>query len=175
MCLFNGRNCLISQQNNRRNSHWNQWYWVEWKTIAREKKWEEIQKIIPSNEAVAKKVLYQQIFKKLQQSQIQTYTNCESKKKKFWRTGNAESHTYAEVTQAGRNPTMRLSKINKIDKNQKQNIHEKLHSISPTKQLRKQGNNLGRKPSKQTQQSTIHSNRRQMKSKKKLISWSINK
>ena len=65
---------------------------------------------------------------------------------------------------------MRLSKINKIDKNQKQNIHEKLHSISPTKQFRKQGNNLGRKPSKQTQQSTIHSNRRQMKSKKKLIS-----
>ena len=74
-------------------------------------------------------------------------------------TGNAKNHTYAKVTQAGGNTTMRLNKINNANKNHKQNIHEKLCSISP-KQFRSQGNNLGKKSLKQIQQKTICSNRR---------------
>ena len=62
-------------------------------------------------------------------------------------TGNAENRTYAEVTCAGRNPTRRLSKTNNADNKYKQNIHEKLHSISPTNHFRRQGNNLSKKPS----------------------------
>ena len=71
-----------------------------------------------------------------------------SVKKIVEETGNTESRTYAEVIRAGRNPTRRLSKTSNADNNHKQNIHEKLRSISPTNRCRRQGNNLSKKPSK---------------------------
>ena len=61
--------------------------------------------------------------------------------------GNIENRTYAEVTCAGRNPTRILSKTNNADKNQKQNIHEKLPSVSRRNRFRRQGDNLSKKPS----------------------------
>ena len=54
--------------------------------------------------------------------------------------------TCAEATRAGRNPTRRLSKTNNVD-NKNKKKHKKLCSISPTKQFRRQENNLSKKPS----------------------------
>ena len=47
-------------------------------------------------------------------------------------TSNTENPTYGEVTRANRKPTKRQSKTNNTDNKQKQNIQEKLRSISLT-------------------------------------------
>lgn len=49
-----------------------------------------------------------------------------------------------EVTRADRNPTWRLSKINNTENNHIQNIHKKLHSISPANQFGRQGKSLSK-------------------------------
>ena len=59
------------------------------------------------------------------------------KKKNSEETGNTGNRTYGEVTRAGRNPTSNISKTNNADSNHKQNIREKLHSVSPTNWFRK--------------------------------------
>ena len=51
------------------------------------------------------------------------------------------------VIQKTVNPTRRLRKINNADKNHKQNIHEKLCTISARNRFKRQGNNLSKKPS----------------------------
>ena len=69
-------------------------------------------------------------------------------------TGNAEKRTYTEETRAGRNPARRLSKINNAGNKHKQNIHEKLCSVSPWNRFRRQGGNLSKNPSNTTTTNT---------------------
>ena len=56
-------------------------------------------------------------------------------------TGNTKNRTYAEVLGAGRNLTGRLSKSNNANNKHKQNMHEKLCSISLRNRFRRWGNN----------------------------------
>ena len=51
------------------------------------------------------------------------------------------------VIQKTVNPTRRLSKTNNADNNHKQNIYEKLSTISARNRFKRQGNNLSKKPS----------------------------
>ena len=91
------------------------------------KEYEEIKKIVTSNEAATKKMLHQRIFKKYNSRKHKPSPTVKAKKIAE-ETGNTENHTYAKVTRAGRNPTRRLSKTNNADNNHKQNKHEKLPS-----------------------------------------------
>ena len=104
-----------------------------------------MKKKITSNEVATKKILRQRKFKKYNSLKYKP-TATVKKKKIAEETGNAENHTYAKVTHAGRNPRRRLSKTNNANNKHKQNIHEKLCSISPANRFRRQGNNLSKKP-----------------------------
>ena len=129
------------------------------------KEYEEIKKTIISNEAATKKTLHHQNFKKYNSFKHKP-TPTVKVKKITKETGNIENRTYDKVIRAGRCPTRILSKTTNADNKHKQNIHEKLCTISSTNQFRRQRNNLSRKPS--STNTTLPSNRRLMNSKEKL-------
>ena len=106
--------------------------------------YEEIHKTFPSNATATKKILHQRKFKE--------YKNLKYKAKLSVKAANIidenenlKNATYAEILRANRKLTRKISKTDNTDHNNKQNIQEKLRSLSLTNRNKRQRNIPSRK------------------------------
>ena len=106
--------------------------------------YEEIQISFPSNETATKKILHQRRFKE--------YNNLKYKAKLCVKATNIidenenlKNATYAEILRANIKLTREISKTDNTDHNNKQNIQEKLRSLSLTNRNKRQRNIPSRK------------------------------